>query len=498
MSQRSDKSTVLLVVAGTIAAFAWLLAFAGGRVEIGVPGEWVWKPHAIVAAVDVAIPVVVMVAVAVGYFAVVRGLAGKLEHMPRLAWFAVPTVAVSGFAVLWALQSCAPSPHRQLKPMWVLYHWGSSGYFAEASELDSLDDYLTNFEDEMEQGDVLHKGTHPPGLVLVNFGLLRLCREQPALGEMVVATVPAPVADTFRKQLSVSNDRIQDPDLAALWLSVVLTQLAAAMTVVPLYGLMRRRLDAGSSLSLASLWPFIPGVAIFLPKSDAIYPLLAATFLLLSLGAWDRGSLWRGLVAGVVFWIGMMLSLAMLPIAVMAAMHALVRIRSDRPRPVEMASSAGGVLVGFAMATGVFYALTDIALWRTWLLNYRNHAGFYAQFKRTYASWLLANPLELVLTVGPPVLLLAVLALVRSLRARCARSFATPVAVFGTWLLLYLSGKNSGEAARLWVLLTPAFLWAASNVFEDDAYSNHRRWWIVAACQAAIAVLSVATVNGFG
>ena len=495
MSQRSNKSIIVLVVAAAIAASAWLLAFAAGHVEIGVPGEWVWKPHDIVAAIDVAIPIAVTVLLTIGYFAAVRRLSDSIDARTSRVWFALPVLAASGFLILWAVQSCAPSPHRQMKPMWVLYHWGSSGYYDEARGLDSLDAYLTGFEDELNKGDVLHKGTHPPGLVLANYGLLSLCRENPGLSNVVLATIPSSVAETFLDEVPQLERPDQSGDLAALWLSVLLTQLAAALTVVPLYGLLRRRLDSPTSFFVASLWPFVPGVAIFLPKSDTIYPVLAATFLLLSLNAWDRGSLWRALLAGMVFWIGMMLSLAMIPIAVLAAIHALVRIRSNRPRPAGMTFAICGTLAGFAIATSAFYVVTDIPLWRTWVLNYHNHAGFYTQYKRTYGSWLLANPLELVLTVGAPLLTLAIAGLVRSLRSRDVQTFATPLAVFATWLLLYLSGKNSGEAARLWILLTPVFLWAAGHMM-DDARAQ-KRWWWIAAWQALVAILSVATVNGF-
>ncbi len=495
MSQRSNKSIIVLVVSATIAASAWLLAFAAGRVSIGVPGEWVWTPHNIVAVVDVAIPIAVTILLAIGYFTAVRRFCEILDSKPGSARFVVPAIAAAGFLILWAVQSCAPSPHRQLKPMWVLYHWGSSGYYDEARDLDSLGVYLTGFENELNKGDVLHKGTHPPGLVVANYGLLSLCRASPGLSNVVLATIPSSVAETFLDEVPQLSRSEQSGDLAALWLSVILTQLAAALTVVPLYGLLRRRLDSQTSLLVASLWPFVPGVAIFLPKSDAIYPVLASTFLLLSLNAWDKGSLWRALLAGVVFWIGMMLSLAMLPIAVLAAIHALVRIRSNRPRPVDMAFAASGILAGFAIATAVFYMLTDIPLWRTWVLNYHNHAGFYAQYKRTYTSWLLANPLELTLTVGAPLLVLAIAGLIRSLQSRDVQTLATPVAVFGTWLLLYLSGKNSGEAARLWVLLTPVFLWAAGHALAET--ETPKRWWLISACQALVAILSVATVNGF-
>ena len=484
------------IVVSAVTAIAWIASFAVGVIEIGVPGEWLWGRHMLLTIPDVAIPITVCVAVIAVYLVLVRTLARKLDGSGWQAWVAVPTVGVIGFVVLWSMQSCAPSPHRNLKPMWVLYHWGSSGYFVDARELDGLAGYLDGFEAEMREGDVLHKGTHPPGLVMLNYGLLKLCRENEGFASAVRDTMPDSVSMEFERE--VSKLELSSPDRAALWLSVLLTQLAAAMTVVPLYGLLRRELSRESSLLLASLWPLVPGVAVFLPKSDAIYPCIAATLLWFTLSAWDKGSIVRAACAGVVFWLGMMLSLAMLPVAVLAGLHALIRIRQQRPTVGSAVGVFAGLLGAFAVATALFYFATGVRLWNTWLLNFHNHAGFYAHFERTYSKWLVVNPLELVLTVGAPVLLMSLVGVVAAIRTRNVQRFATPLAVVGTWSLLWLSGKNMGEAARLWVLLTPAFVWGGAAILaSNDKRTASRVWWALGTCQAVVAIATVAIVNGF-
>ncbi len=50
---------------------------------------------------------------------------------------------------------------------------------------------------------------------------------------------------------------------------------------------------------------------------------------------------------------------------------------------------------------------------------------------------------------------------------------AAPAIAFGcTWGLLWLSGKNMGEAARLWIFLTPCLIWLAAPMFEASAGLN--------------------------
>jgi len=70
----------------------------------------------------------------------------------------------------------------------------------------------------------------------------------------------------------------------------------------------------------AALWPLVPSLAVFLPKSDAIFPCLGTAFLALWLYGRDRRSPLMCIAAGLVMWLGMFLSLALLPVALLAAL----------------------------------------------------------------------------------------------------------------------------------------------------------------------------------
>jgi hypothetical protein len=194
----------------------------------------------------------------------------------------------------------------------------------------------------------------------------------------------------------------------------------------------------------------------------------------------------------------MMLSLAMLPFAALAGVHCLLRLKTSAPGWAGLGRFSGGLAAGFGAATIGFYAATGIRLWKTWLMNFHNHSGFYDQYERTYSKWLAANPLELLLTVGAPVLALAVIGATLCFRKGARAQCVTPVAVLFVWALLWLSGKNMGEAARLWLLLTPAFVWAAGSVFARMKSRETIRWWLVTAvCQLIVCILTVTVTNGF-
>ena len=79
---------------------------------------------------------------------------------------------------------------------------------------------------------------------------------------------------------------------------------------------------------------------------------------------------------------------------------------------------------------------------------------------------------------------------------------AGAVAVSVVWGLLWLSGKNSGEAARLWIPLMPLALWllpggwSRETTDRDDCVSD-REWLALLVLQSVTCLLTVARVSGF-
>jgi hypothetical protein len=241
-------------------------------------------------------------------------------------------------------------------------------------------------------------------------------------------------------------------------------------------------------------------VAIFLPKSDVAYAGLAVLWMWTWLRATDRGSWTLAVLAGVVAWLGMLCSLAFLPVFLAGVVAAVVEL-ADVSDPGERRSRLYR-LAGFSLAAGaVFLALTallwflaDVNLLRVWLMNYRNHAGFYGKFPRSYPGWLLLNPLELSIAVGVPI---AILGAAGSLYGwnDGGRTRAVTAAVVGVWGLLWLTGKNSGEAARLWTLLMPWCLWLAGPALRRASVAWFVAGWI--GLQLAAQVVTVLRVGGF-
>jgi len=136
-----------------------------------------------------------------------------------------------------------------------------------------------------------------------------------------------------------------------------------------------------------------------------------------------------------------------------------------------------------------------------WWLNYQNHAGFYAQYQRTYWKWLLVNPVELCLAAGVPVALLATMSVIRLTKERRSTFMAVAWSMLFVGGLLWLTGKNSGEAARLWIVFLPWLVWLAGPLLAEAETNSPERWlrpaWCVLAIQLVVGLLTVARVSGF-
>ncbi|MBI5757969.1 MAG: hypothetical protein HZA46_05575 [Planctomycetales bacterium] len=489
------KWLVLIVSTLLLLAAIW-----GGQFPLGVPGEWTWSR--LEAPSPLALSLVIPIIVAASFTGFAWLGANRIDRAggwETLAWLG--GLVLAGIGWLWAVQEAAPQPHNLSKIAWVLFYPGSSGYFTEAQAIRDDRQYLANYEQVMSQGDVLHLGTHPPGLIVAYRGLMRLCDASPALVDLLNSALPDSFSEMFdilsqNARMGFRQPAATDRDAAVLWLAGLLVHGLAAFTILPLFFLLRRDHSPRTAWLVAALWPTVPAVAVFLPKSDTILPAFAFGFLTLWLhGCWSpafrrpspgeltsvpNDRLKAGLqpllcfAAGFVLWLGMFISLALLPIAFLAVLltvwdgwlcRAEDRIVNPARRLLIALTLAS---VGFLLPIAAIYAATGMNLFAVWAWNLHNHAGFYSQFPRTYWKWLLVNPVELSVAAGWPLVLLAIFANCRP-RTEWRHRDSGPVwACLTTWLCLWISGKNMGEVARLWIVIMPCFVWLAARAFSSS------------------------------
>ncbi|MCR9198094.1 MAG: hypothetical protein NXI04_05595 [Planctomycetaceae bacterium] len=489
------------------------------NLPLGVPGEWTWQRHNLPATAGESTLRLLWPCVAAALLLAVSRWAPPANGA-SLAGSCSRHIALLIAACCWwqAVQTAAPLTHKDLKPLWVLYSPSASGYFLEAAvAMPSTTEFLQTYEARMQEGDVLHVGTHPPGLFLLSRGCIQACGNTTvsALVDKLASTDSADAFSELAREARLSRP-LSEQEMRGLQLLCLITQLSIPLTLLPLMLLVGAIAGREAAWRCGCLWATLPCLAIFFPKSDLLFPLTSLSVLALTFAALNGqgGRRLLAIPAGIMLWLGLLLSLAHLPTIAVLVLMTLTRwwqTRGDR-QVIRGDVITGALVLGTVLACSVAWSLaTSCNLLRVWQWNLSNHAGFYEQYTRTYWKWLLVNPVELCLAVGAPVAASAVLGIWTALRQAPreqkqtdqqplshppAQTHPSPmiIGLCGVILLLWLSGKNQGEAARLWCFMAPWILVIGAGTLKTLCT---QAWQTILALQLLVSVATVLRVNGF-
>ncbi len=479
----------------------WLMWLT--EIPLGVPGEWVW-PRAsqqLGSLLDL-LPALLSGLLLIGYLC---WSTRPLTSRPRTgAWLF--GLVLLGIGWTFALHSIIPVGGGTGRSAFVMFYPRTSGYYFQARfEAADLPKFLTEYETEISDADdpenYLHIGTHPPGLTVLNRLLIDLCNQNPKLSDVVnQLRPPAVVAAMQEIERAHLNDgqELTSGDIAALWLMIALSQLCAVLTVVPLYFLTRQIGSISSARLTAGLWLTVPALLVFLPKSDAVFPFLVLLLQWLWINALERNSTIFGVFTGLLFTFAASLSLAFMTVGVILFLQMLAHYSRSR---AGLHPTVGGIVAGVAclLLINHFY---DVNLFSIWIQNLRNHAHFYDHNTRTYIDWLLINPVEAAVAVGVPLAVCGIVGAGFLLKKNNRDQRWILVGLF-IWIVLWLSGKNMGEAARLWLFLMPYAVLAATPFF---ARLNTSESWILRRflpmtlliLQTIVCIATAIQIDGFG
>lgn len=502
---------------------------------LGVPDEWVWPrqafPEDLGEWLDRFLLPILFSGAALAFCRFADGRISRSGWMMKSGLvFALVIVAFC-----WQRMAihAASSPHRELRLLWVLYDKYASGYFFSATfHPEKTAEILRGYEAKMAEGDVLHEGTHPPGLLLLNRSALAVTDAWPGL-EIVQQCAVSPAAIRLFRELErdVGLARpLTRSELTSLCLVSLVTSMFCATAVIPVFLLVARIGSFQTAWRAACLSFTAPGITMFLPRSDVLYVASGAWLLLLIVLAVSERSpmkqmIWSTLGA-MVLALCLFVSLAHLPVLLAGGLFGLMAWwkPSDSVGSItrgRLLTVAGVAAVSFFAVVLVFNRYTDCNLWKVWGLNLRNHENFYSSSVRTWWKWALVNPFEFGMATGLPVAAVACLHLINiaiiwpgdkpQLRWTPVDLLSLSFAV--TWACLWLSGKNMGEAARLWCFMTP---WAAmiasaglgsrescgSQLISQSAVgfrgeSSHGVWLTLLASQFTVCLLTTGFVSGY-
>jgi hypothetical protein len=464
MSHKHQMTVLLCIQALLVIGIGIATGFK--LVPVGVPGEWEW--NRLPDSAGLSWDGITIAVLGVAIYSGLGALGLRLLREPRSRAFECVCVAGLVFAsvcVQVVVPMGAPAGYDLTKWASVNYLSASAGYFQIARDKAASDPwkFLAEYPDWIRTQDVLHIGTHPPGLILAQCLLLRTMEQNPRLTSMLSDHMPASVDAGFRVFADPKSKPLSRAERASLYATALLTLLACAGTVVPLYLLARAFMPASASWAAAALWPLVPSANLFQPVADTAYPLLATSAF--TLAAWasrmqqnaSRQNPAPALLAaasGIVMAFGMSFTLAFLPVGLIVFLTLIGTSTASlwRQRSVLVLATGAGFLA--VLFSG--WALTAANPFVIGSWNIKHHAQFYVEYPRTYLLWLWLNPLETTIALGVPS------------ACWCLAGFLAPRTVpLPAWstlsvlILIDLIGRNMGEVARLWMLFMPSLLVAA-------------------------------------
>jgi hypothetical protein len=477
-----------------VSAAAFLLAAGADRLSwlrgpAPYPPEWQW-PLRDVPWSGSPWPAALAATAVVALLAATGTLAARARPL-RAGRLALAAASVLG--LVFPLALVAMEPDGALPTIFgrVAYRTATSYYTVALSpEADDALEFLRHHEALLPtfRKGAKHAATHPPGPVLVYRGLLGFCTRAPGLTHAVLQVSGLPESNPRRPRPENTA-----PARAAGVLGGLAILAACVLTSWAIAGL-ARDLGCGplAAARIGVLWTLLPGPVLMLPQFDQALALPVAVSALalgwaLRSGTTGRALVWAGVAglsgAGALslsYGAPAFLAIGGAAVVAAAAVHGVSRNRIA----LAVLASAAVALAGFAAP-----ALVGHHPIASLLEALRIHREFFTR-PRSYALWLVFDPLDLAVFLGLPVGVSLLGAGTRALRRALAGASLQPAEAFrlaalATLALLLLSGQTRGEVGRIWIPIMPVLLVAAmarpSADGDDSAPSAASAAWLAAA-----------------
>ena len=328
---------------------------------------------------------------------------------------------------------------------------------------------LSRYEELVQRKGSNFSRSKPPGQLLVYLGLARL-------GDTLLPHLKAPSVR------GVKNDT----HWRLATLAAFVLPLCSCLVLLPLLGLARQWLPPHSAAVALLLMMLAPPLVLVTAHLDqALYPLLGTSLLWSATAAGraatPRAMLGRGVLLGALTWCSLLVSFTLLPVLLIAAGLWLgLAVSSSAAQRRQMLKTAAvsvgafaSLAVLFRLAAGYdllarfFAVMEQHQAWRRWDAG----AGAWTTWQWTPGNMLssAASTLtELCYWLGPPLVLLVLLGLARSL-VLLRRRQAAPLDWFTlAWMAAILAtallGSTRAEVARLWIFFIPGLCIIAAGV----------------------------------
>lgn len=396
------------------------------------------------------------------------------SHRNALAW-AIAVVLTIG---AWCLQSASwmvvPSYLVELAAIQSSHI--STGYLEEACGIVDLPSYLRDYVRDMPDKPA-HLATHPPGGVLLFYGVRRLGEIAPGLEAWALnlATLGSRMSlEEVRAAVTAYPGPVWKGKqaLATAILASYLLGALGCLTVLVVFAALRACVGDQRALVAAVLMALAPSLVMYFPMLDQLIALLGALMLAAVVSSVRRPG-W-GVVAGLVGAAALFVSLGALALVASAGVALLLHaaLPAAVPRPplprvpagaLALGALAGGLVAG--LAAWYLIGVDTVGVLRTGLWQHSEIAG--PSGYRSYHIWVWMNLVEFGIFLGLPATLAVVWAVPQVIgHLRAQGGLQLPACLTAGALvvlaLLDLSGIVRGETSRIWLFFAPYLVPAAA------------------------------------
>ncbi len=296
----------------------------------------------------------------------------------------------------------------------------------------------------------------PPGLISFFYAAQRVFAAFPAAAD-TFGTLLRPLECQNLVMTTWTNSQY-----AVAWLEMAMP-LWAALAIIPLYRFGRSLFGERTARIALAFWPLLPGMALFTPRFNALYPLITLSLLIFVWRGITHRRAWPLLVGGFIVSVSTFLNFSLIPLGLLIGLW----IVFSTPRDAQRSRLAWALTlrrliyfgIGSASVWAIYWALSGVSVFEIADLSLSAHL----RLDRPYLPWLVLHPYDMFLFVGLPVAFLAI-SRVWTLRGKAIRAvlddpadrFALTVAA--TLILLTLSGTARGETGRVWLFFAPCWI----------------------------------------
>jgi hypothetical protein len=428
--------------------------------------EWRWPLRSIELTARVFIPIATL-----GLYVVLsaRWLKGfEREPVSRRyeRWFLVFVIVAAPVIQLSLAAAVSRLPLLEFFGPTVSVH--NSGYFTTAVGTLDLNSLLANFPAQMPSLPI-HAQSHPPGPVIAHWLSWQVLRALPPLADAMALPL---------RTLQCHNPGLMVLDNAQIASASpgMLLPLLGGLAVWPLYALSKRITTIRAAAVTALLFPLLPLFAMWMSQWDQIYPLLLFIGLYLAHTGLEKNSWWRILLAGVPLSLASFFSVGNFVLMVIVGLYGIAWWVVRRMNSTADSRSRLKPTLWASLKLAALFALGCASIWLAYWLIYGVDplsvisTGSRLAFEsttgnRSYGVWLLGNPIDFLVFLGFPIVILLVY---NALKRIPFPKTLLPIALatFGTLILLWLSGSVRGEVGRLWMYFGPLVVMIAVGWHE--------------------------------